>query len=311
MSPDKPRRLGRGLEALIGGNTGPRSEFTSQPPQQNELRRLALSRIRPNPFQPRREFAEPELAELRASLQTSGLLQPVVVRPAGDSFELISGERRFRAATQLGWKEIPALVRPADERTMLTLALIENLQRTDLNAIEEARGYQKLQEEFQLTHQQISDAVGKDRSTVTNLLRLLTLPDEVQVLLEQGQLTIGHAKALLALATHRQIGQLAADVVADGLSVRETERRVRSLSEPPGASTSAAANKSTTIPTETVADTLPALRQIQDTLRRRFQTDVHIQLAANNKGAIRISFYSADDLNRLLELLTGTPQIGD
>ncbi len=310
MTPDKPRRLGRGLEALIGGNVGTRADLAPQPAQQNELRRLALARIRPNPFQPRREFAEADLAELRASLKASGMLQPVVVRPAGEAFELISGERRFRAASQLGWQEIPALVREADERTMLTLALIENLQRTDLNAVEEARGYQRLQEEFQLTHHQISEAVGKDRSTVTNLLRLLTLPDDVQALLEHGQLTIGHAKALLSLTTHREIGQLAAEIVAAGLSVRETERRVRTRSGTPGPQDTPTARTASPAPSSSPAPP-PAVRHIQDTLRRRLQTDVHIQIAPNNRGAIKISFYSADDLNRLIELLTGTPQIGD
>ncbi len=311
MSPEKPRRLGRGLEALIGGNVSTRADLVAPlPAQQNELHRLALTRIRPNPFQPRRDFPEAELAELRASLQASGMLQPVVVRPAGDVFELISGERRFRAASQLGWVEIPALVREADQRTMLTLALIENLQRTDLNAVEEARGYQRLQEEFQLTHQQISEAVGKDRSTVTNLLRLLTLPDTVQTLLEHGQLSIGHAKALLALPTHRAISELATEVVAEGLSVRETERRVRTLSTPPPSTTDVPA-KSRGPKTPAPGEPKPEIRHIQDTLRRRLQTDVHIQIAADNKGAIKISFYSTDDLNRLLELLAGTPQIGD
>ena len=311
MSPEKPRRLGRGLEALIGGNIASRVDPVAPlPAQQNELRRLALTRIRPNPFQPRRDFPEAELAELRASLQASGMLQPVVVRSAGDSFELISGERRFRAASQLGWKEIPALVREADQRTMLTLALIENLQRTDLNAVEEARGYQRLQEEFQLTHQQISDAVGKDRSTVTNLLRLLTLPDTVQTLLEQGQLSIGHAKALLALPTHRAISHIATEVVADGLSVRETERRIRSLSASSSSSTDLPA-KSRNPRTPASEQTGPQVRHIQDALRRRFQTDVHIQMTGANKGAIKLSFYSTDDLNRLLELLAGAPRMGD
>ncbi len=238
------------------------------------------------------------------------MLQPVVVRPAGDAFELISGERRFRAASQLGWIEIPALVRQADQRTMLTLALIENLQRTDLNAVEEARGYQRLQEEFQLTHQQISEAVGKDRSTVTNLLRLLTLPDTVQTLLERAQLSIGHAKALLALPTHRAISELAAEVIADGLSVRETERRVRALAtSPPRTADVPAENR--TPKASAPGETKPEIRHIQDTLRRRLQTDVHIHVAADGKGLIKLSFYSTDDLNRLLELLAGTPQIGD
>ena len=309
MSPEKPRRLGRGLEALIGGNSPRRAELASEPAHQNELRRLALTRIRPNPYQPRREFSETDLAELRASLQASGMLQPVVVRPTGESFELISGERRFRAATQLGWSEIPALVRDADERTMLTLALIENLQRTDLNAVEEARGYQRLQEEFQLTHQEISEAVGKERSTITNLLRVLTLPDDVQTLLEQGQLTIGHAKALLALATHRQIAQLAVEIVADGLSVRATERRVRTIAGA-GSQTSASSNLPQAAPTSSI-NPAPEIRHIRDSLRRRFQTDINIQIGANSKGEIRISFYSAEDFNRLIDLLNGPPVVGD
>ena len=311
MSPEKPRRLGRGLEALIGGNSPNRTEFASQPAHQNELRRLALTRIRPNPFQPRREFSETDLAELRASLQASGMLQPVVVRPAGESFELISGERRFRAAVQLGWTEIPALVRDADERTMLTLALIENLQRTDLNAVEEARGYQRLQEEFQLTHQEISEAVGKERSTITNLLRVLTLPNDVQALLEQGQLTVGHAKALLALATHRQIAQLAVEVVAEGLSVRATERRVRTAAGAGAGLQTSASSRAPEAPPTSPANPAPEIRHVRDVLRRRFQTDINIQIGANSKGEIRISFYSAEDFNRLIDLLSGPPAVGD
>lgn len=309
MSPEKPRRLGRGLEALIGAGSSGRTEAGTLGGNQNELRRLSIARIRPNPFQPRREFAEADLDELRASLKASGMLQPVVVRPAGDAFELISGERRFRAASQLGWREIPALVREADERTMLTLALIENLQRTDLNAVEEARGYQRLQEEFDLTHQQISDAVGKDRSTVTNLLRLLALPSDVQELLEHGRITIGHGKALLTLASPDAMSRLAADIAADGLSVRETEHRVRSHTSAAksGKPAGGKASRPGTGPTPSV----PALRQIQDALRRRLQTDVHIQMSAKQRGSIRIDFYSTDDLNRLFELLNGTPQIGD
>lgn len=311
MSPEKPRRLGRGLEALIGGNSPNRTEFASQPAHQNELRRLALTRIRPNPFQPRREFSETDLAELRASLQASGMLQPVVVRPAGESFELISGERRFRAAAQLGWTEIPALVRDADERTMLTLALIENLQRTDLNAVEEARGYQRLQEEFQLTHQEISEAVGKERSTITNLLRVLTLPNDVQALLEQGQLTVGHAKALLALATHRQIAQLAVEIVAEGLSVRATERRVRTAAGAGAGLQTSASSRAPEAPPTSPANPAPEIRHVRDVLRRRFQTDINIQIGANSKGEIRISFYSAEDFNRLIDLLSGPPAVGD
>ena len=312
MSSEKPRRLGRGLEALIGGANSASARTSAPAPEGasdgNELRQIPLTRIRPNPFQPRREFAESELTELRTSLAASGLLQPVIVRQAGDGFELISGERRYRAAGQLGWERIPALVRNADEQTMLTLALIENLQRADLNVVEEARGYHRLHDEFQLTHQQIAEAVGKDRSTVSNLLRLLTLPDDVQHFLEHSKLTMGHARALLGISDQTAIVALAKEIVASELSVRETERRVRQLGssrqEPkPGTS------KPLSAPATASSD--PAVRQVVDTLRKRFQTDVRLQLDAQNKGTIQLSFYSLDDLQRLLDLLTKQPEIGD
>ncbi len=309
MSPEKPRRLGRGLEALLGNASSARPVVASSSASpENELRRIELSRVRPNPFQPRRDFAEAELADLRASLAASGMLQPVVVRSVGNSFELISGERRFRAALQLGWHEIPALIREADERTMLTLALIENLQRADLSAIEEARGYQRLHDEFQLTHQQISEAVGKDRSTVTNLLRLLALPTSVQELLERGKLSMGHARALLAIADPRTAHALALRVVAGELSVRQTEERIRELATPGETSKRAPLKRSSDAPRPS---TDPAIRQIEDSLRRRFQTDVHVQMQTPGKGTIQLAFYSTEDLNRLLALLSKRPEIGD
>ena len=301
MTPEKPRRLGRGLEALMGSRT---SQPTTVPSgsEPSELQRIPLALIRPNPFQPRREFPEAELAELRASLKASGLLQPVVVRSMNGVFELISGERRYRAASQLGWQEIPAIVRSADERTMLTLALIENLQRADLNAVEEARGYERLHAEFQLTHQQISEAVGKDRSTVSNLLRLLALPAQVLTMLEQAQLSMGHARALLALEDVEAIRRLAADIVARQLSVRDTERAVRVLvTATPEPTAPAIAPRTATVERSIP----PAVRQIQDTLRRALQTDVSIQLSAKEKGSINIAFYSSDDLDRVLELILG------
>lgn len=313
MSSEKPRRLGRGLEALIGGASQTSTRTSTPAPEEgspgNQLRQIPLASIRPNPFQPRREFAESELTELRASLATSGLLQPIVVRQAGDGFELISGERRYRAAEQLGWKQIPALVRIADEQTMLTLALIENLQRADLTVVEEARGYHRLHTDFQLTHQQIAEAVGKDRSTVSNLLRLLTLPDKVQQFLEHAKLTMGHARALLGISDERAIVALSMEIVAKELSVRETERRVRQLGSPHPAPKQNASKKSAASVTTTPSD--PAVRQVVDALRKRFQTDVRLQIDIQNKGQIQLSFYSIDDLHRLLELLTKNPVIGD
>ena len=188
--------------------------------------------MRQNPYQPRRQFDSAELAELEASLKTSGLLQPITVRRQGDAFELIAGERRLRAATNLGWTEISAIVRDFDDRTMLVLALVENLQRSNLNAIEEARGYRKLIDEFRLTQQQVAEAVGKDRTTVTNLLRVLSLPEQVQQMVEGGAISTGHARALLALNDTQQSLRLANETVAEALSVRELERRVRELIKP-------------------------------------------------------------------------------
>ena len=301
MTPEKPRRLGRGLEALMGSRAAqPTAAPSASEP--SELQRIPLALIRPNPFQPRREFPEAELAELRASLKASGLLQPVVVRPMNGTFELISGERRYRAASQLGWQEIPAIVRPADERTMLTLALIENLQRADLNAVEEARGYQRLHAEFQLTHQQISEAVGKDRSTVSNLLRLLALPAQVLTMLEQAQLSMGHARALLALEDVEAIRRLAADIVARQLSVRDTERAVRVLVTATPEATAPTVVPRTAVVEQSIS---PAVRQIQDALRRALQTDVSIHLSTKEKGSINIAFYSSDDLDRVLDLILG------
>src|SRR5690349_18232942 len=203
MSAEKPRRLGRGLEALIPGAASPAAVPAS------DLQRIAISRVRQNPFQPRREFDTAELAELEASLKASGLLQPITVRRRGDAYELIAGERRLRAASNLGWTEISAIVRDFDDRTMLVLALVENLQRANLNAVEEARGYRRLIDDFQLTQQQVAEAVGKDRTTVTNLLRILTLPERVREMVERGELSSGHARALLALDARDSIVELA------------------------------------------------------------------------------------------------------
>lgn len=294
MSADKPRRLGRGLEALIPGA----SSGTAAAPA-SDLQRIPLSRIRPNPFQPRREIDPGELAELEQSLRASGLLQPITVRRRGDAFELIAGERRFRAASSLGWTDISAIVRDFDDRTMLVLALVENLQRANLNAVEEARGYRRLIEDFQLTQQEVAEAVGKDRTTVTNLLRVLTLPEAVQRMVEAGKLSSGHARALLALAPGYSADEFAKRAVETGMSVRALEQLVRATTAtlerkerpekrpnlPHGQSTSS------------------AVKAVEDALRRYLQTDVRIQLASPDKGIVEIKFYSNDDLDRLLDLI--------
>jgi ParB family transcriptional regulator, chromosome partitioning protein len=298
---EKPRRLGRGLEALIPGAasmTAPPSPGAPAVP--SDYQKLSITAIRPNPYQPRREFAEAELSELQASLKASGLLQPITVRPAPGGFELISGERRLRAATRLGWTEIPAIIKDVDDRTLLTLALVENLQRADLNAVEEARGYRRLAEEFGYTHAQIAEAMGKDRTSITSLLRILQLPPAVLDTVERGQLSAGHARALVSLEDERKALALANEVIAHQLSVRELERRVRDMLQPPAAKAATASRKP-----GSPGGSAPVLKRLEDELRRRLQTDVHIRLSGPERGAIEVAFYSADDLERVLDLVLG------
>lgn len=308
MTVERGKRLGRGLEALLSrapsisarpveaavdAEGHPASEAGASP-----LRSLPIRDIRPNPLQPRKEFKPEELADLEASLRINGLLQPITVRPAprGGGFELIAGERRFRAAQRLGWSEIPAIVKDVDDRLLLSLALVENLQRSDLNPIEEAEGYQQLVRDFSLTQQEVADVVGKDRSTVANTLRLLALPATVRRLVWDGQLSIGHARALLGLGDETRIADLAREIVAQGLSVREVERRVRETAKPtsPG-------RRAATPPDARSAE----VRRLEDRLRKHFGTDVRITQSAKARGDVRISFYSGDDFERVLELLLG------
>jgi ParB family chromosome partitioning protein len=295
MSQERPRRLGRGLEALIPGlaTVAPTTAATS------DYQRLPVARIRPNPYQPRREFDDAELAELQASLKSSGLLQPITVRRSSDGFELISGERRLRAATRLGWTDIPAIIRDVDDRTLLTLALVENLQRADLNAVDEARGYRRLSEEFGFTHAQIAEAIGKDRTSITSLLRILQLPVRVLEIVEKGHLSAGHARALVSVEEERRALALANEAVARDMSVRELERRVRELQQPPAPKRSPSALAAAEAPGS------PVIRRVEDELRRRLQTDVKIRLSGPERGSIEVLFYSADDLERVLDVVLG------
>jgi ParB family chromosome partitioning protein len=314
MSADAPRRLGRGLEALISTARQQRepAATASEPTdrESSELRRVRLADITPNRFQPRRTFTEPELVELEASIKANGLLQPITVRSQpGGGWELVAGERRLRAAGRLGWTEIPAVVRDFDDRAMLTLALVENLQRADLNPLEEAEGYQRLIEEFGLTQQQVADAVGKDRTSITNLLRVLTLPTAIRAMVERGHLTAGHARALLPVKDERQQLALANEIVARGLSVREAEARARAHTSDEGNRTKAGAGATPrSLPgalPRVAASTDPAVRRIEEQLRKHLQTDVHVQPLGNDRGVVRISYYSPDDLERVLDLVVG------
>src|SRR5947208_9792710 len=270
------RRLGRGLEALLG----PTREEAER---EGSLVELAIADIRPNPYQPRRDVDPTALDELKASILKAGLLQPVVVRaaprdrPAG--YELIAGERRLRACQALGWERIPAVKRDVDDRTVLTLALIENLQRDDLSPVDEARGYERLIQEFNLTQQDVAAAVGRDRSTVANALRLLRLPEAVLGMIHDGHLSVGHARALLALEDLRLVANLAREAVAQGWSVREVEDRVRGGRAPerrPRLKRGMAP--------------APEVRRVEDALSHRLGTDVRVAVRAKGKGQMQRSF---------------------
>ncbi len=299
MSTEKPRRLGRGLDALLGARpidspTASRDEM----PSRSGMRQIPVMQIRPNPLQPRKEFVQAELAELEASIRANGLLQPITVRPAGTGFELIAGERRFRAMQRLGWTDVPAIIRDIDDKALLTLAMVENLQRSDLNPIEEAEGYQQLISQFSLTQQEVADVVGKDRSTVANTLRLLALPSVVRRMVREGELTIGHARALLALGDDHRMIELAKTVIAEGLNVREVERRVRELGTRGAAERAKAAPKP--------AQKKPAeVARIEEELRRRLGADAKVHLTGKDSGEVRVPFYSADDLERVLDVVLG------
>ena len=293
------KRLGRGLEALLGSVSREQAQATGA------LRELPVGSVLPNPFQPRTQMNEAELVELTASIEASGLLQPVVVRPRNGKYELIAGERRWRAVQRLGWPKIPAVVKEVDDPTLLTLALIENLQRDNLSAMDEAAGYQRLSEEFQLPQTEIARMVGRDRSTIANLLRLLKLPEEVKQLVHQSKLTEGHARALLTVSDQEKLVRLALEAVEGDWSVRELEARVRPAPQLPGDSDSTV-SRPRSKSTPHIADA----RRIEDSLRKRLGTDVRVTTRRKGRGFISISYYSNDDLARVLELILGEPFAG-
>ena len=292
------KRLGRGLEALLG----PISK--EEAAQEGRLRDLLVDSIDPNPYQPRQRWDDEALAELAASIEASGLLQPVVVRPHGDRWQLIAGERRWRAVRRLGWPRIPAVVHEADDRTLLTLALIENLQRDQLTPLDEARGYARLQDDFGLPQGEVARLVGKSRPQVANTLRLLKLPAPVQARLEDGSLSAGHGRALLGLEDEKALVKMADAAASHGWSVRELEDRVaRGGKRKSGRLTS---HLSPHTPTAQSAEA----RRVEDALRKHLGTDVRLTAKRKGRGTLSISYYSNDDLARLLELILGRPYDG-
>lgn len=291
-------RLGRGLGALLGDYELEGSATSSAAPAPPPA--LPVRSIVPNPFQPRKEFAAGELDELAASIKSCGLLQPVVVRKAasGRTYELVAGERRLRAVKQLGWTEVPASVLEVDDDTLLVLALVENLQREELSPLEEAQGYESLRDSFGFTQDKIAKTVGKSRSTVANMLRLLALPPSVRRLLEEGALSMGHARAVLAVKDPGRAAEIARRAVAESWSVRETEERIRAVGGVQHAQPDRAEAKR-----KTPRD--PAVAALEEALGGHLQTRVAIQWRGKGRGAIRIDFHGARDLERVFATLTG------
>ncbi|MFN3597745.1 MAG: ParB/RepB/Spo0J family partition protein [Rubricoccaceae bacterium] len=318
----KKAALGKGLGALL-----PQSSASSAPADEHDDARpasrlyhfedrvrlagrvadLEVEAIRPNPYQPRKDFDETALDELAASIRQLGIIQPITVRALGQGrFELISGERRLRAARRAGLRKIPAFVREADTEAMLEMAIVENVQREDLNPIEVALGYQRLIEEIGLTQEQVADKVGKSRTTVTNVLRLLRLPPRVQAALRDGSITGGHARMLITIEDEAQQTALLRAIMDDGLSVREVERRARALrSDAPAAPAPQPGGDSTPArPVLAERDRLE-VEQLEARLREALATQVAVRHGAAGSGRIEIAYYSPDDLARLVEQIAG------
>lgn len=286
----KKRGLGRGLEALMGaaGVADAAPTPAADSGAQSELRKLPIEKIQRGRYQPRRDFDQAALEELAASISKQGLMQPIVVRPIAEGrFEIIAGERRWRAVQIAGMAEIPALVREIPDEAAIAMALIENIQRENLNAIEEAVALSRLQQEFGLTHEQIAEAVGKSRTAVTNALRLLGLNAEVRAMLESGQIEMGHGRALLGLPGDRQTA--AARQVADkSLNVRQTEALVKSLLTEP----SRPANNEQTAGAD--------IRQLERELSEKIGASLSISHSARGKGKLVITYSSLDELEGIL-----------
>ncbi|GAA6205552.1 MULTISPECIES: ParB/RepB/Spo0J family partition protein [Thalassotalea] len=294
MSPSKRRGLGRGLDALL--TNAPKKEESSDQelsskaeeitPPQSELQKLPIEQLQPGKYQPRKDMSADALDELSNSIKSQGIIQPIVVRPIGEnSFEIIAGERRWRAAQLAEIDLVPCLIKDVPDEAAVAIALIENIQREDLNAMEEAIALQRLLTEFELTHQEVAEAVGKSRTTVTNLLRLNNLNDEVKTLLEHGDIEMGHARALLALQNDEQTTTARA-VVAKELTVRETEALIKKIQEP------------AKIKEEKVKD--PNTKSLEQNLSEKLGSQVTISHNTKGKGKLVISYTNLDELDGIV-----------
>ncbi len=305
---DKRKVLGKGLSALLpprrtqdapadpsAENAAPLSNRPYDP--RGTVRFISVHEIDPNPLQPRAQFDRTRLEELAASIRANGIIQPLIVRRNAGRFQLIAGERRLRAARVAALDEVPVVIQDFADDKLLQLALIENIQREDLNPIETAQAFERLVTDLNLTHEEIAARTGKDRATVTNLIRLLRLPDDIQLLLAERRLAMGHARALLGLPDEQQQIELANKAAAQGHSVRDVERTVRRLTSEVGASSEAP---------ETDPNVKAAVRQLEDALGTR----VRILQRNDQRGRIEIEYYSQDDLQRIYGLITHDREVG-
>jgi ParB family transcriptional regulator, chromosome partitioning protein len=283
----KKRGLGRGLDALLGGTSVNALQEEATQADTQELQHLPLDLIQRGKYQPRRDMDPTALEELAQSIKAQGVMQPIVVRPIdGGRYEIVAGERRWRACHQAGLERIPAMVRELPDEAAIAMALIENIQREDLNPIEEAVALQRLQQEFQLTQQQVAEAVGKSRVTITNLLRLIALPEEIKTLLAHGDLEMGHARALLGLPAEQQVAG-ARHVVARGLTVRQTEALVRQW-------------LNTQEKTVEKVKPDPDISRLEQRLAERLGSPVQIKHGQKGKGQLVIRYNSLDELQGVL-----------
>ncbi|MEJ7747277.1 MAG: ParB/RepB/Spo0J family partition protein [Luteimonas sp.] len=298
MTATKKRGLGRGLEALLGPKAAAEAPALEAHPG-DSLRRLPVGQLQPGKYQPRTTMDPDKLGELAESIRAQGVIQPIVVREIGKNrYEIVAGERRWRASQQVGLDDIPVVVREVDDRTVIAMALIENIQREDLHPLEEAQALHRLIEEFTLTHAQAADAVGRSRASVSNLLRLLELPPAIRALLEAGRLEMGHARALLTLAPELA-SRLASDAAEHGWSVREVEHRAQQFSS---GKVPATIKKKNGSKNEPHADIATLERELGETLGTR----VVVQHGRGNKGRLVIHYTDLDTLDGVLERLRGT-----
>ncbi len=284
----KPRGLGKGLNAIIGADVV--SEVIDRP----RAVEIPVDRLSPNPFQPRRSFTEEGLEQLADSIRHHGILQPIVVRPSGDGYQLIAGERRWRAAQIAGLQRIPAVVRELDDPGMVQVALIENLQREDLNPIEEASAYRRLMDEFNMTQEQLSSAIGRSRPAIANAVRLLNLPEAIQKAVEERRLSEGHARCLLSISNQGDQLKVAAEIIANGLNVRQAEELVKGTTQ----------NVSRETIRKRTSEEDPNAVRLTQRLGERLGTRVKLS-GSVSKGKLEIEYYSAEDLDRILEIILG------